>query len=187
MILTPRIILRLVLVALTAVLVQRAFFSELLIAGTQPDIIPVVVVCLGLLGGSMLGAGSGFALGLVVDLLTYQILGLSSLVLIGVGYLAGRIRETTDIRANSLIPPLVAGGLTALAVAGFAVLQFMLGVDSPVSLLILRDLVVKAILNVFIAVPMFLAIRRLVAPALIDDVPARRGRRNRSRPLVGLG
>ena len=51
-----------------------------------------------------------------------QTLGVSSLVLLSVGYLAGRYREGTEI-SNSLIPPLIIGALTIVAATEFAAIQ----------------------------------------------------------------
>ena len=59
----------------------------------------------------MVGAVCGFAAGLLLDSALLQTLGVSSLVLLTVGYLAGRYREGAEI-SNSLIPPLLAGALT---------------------------------------------------------------------------
>ena len=59
--------------------------------------VPVVIVCLGLLGGGVVGAVCGFFAGLLLDSLLLQTLGVSSLVLLSIGYLAGRYREGFEI------------------------------------------------------------------------------------------
>ena len=97
MIVTWRIGLRLAAIVLIAVLVQVSFLSYLSILGAAPDALPVVVAILGLLGGAVTGAVVGFAAGLLVDSLLLQTLGVSSLVLLSVGYLAGRYRELFEI------------------------------------------------------------------------------------------
>ena len=81
----------------------------------------------------------GFAIGFLIDSALLQTLGVSSLALLTAGYLAGRYREGFDV-TSPLVPPLLAGALTLLATGGFAVVQLMLGVDAPVSLLVLREL-----------------------------------------------
>lgn len=186
MILTPSILARLAVLVVLVLVFQLSFLSELRVAGAQPDILPVLVVAIGLLGGSVMGAGAGFSVGLLLDLVLVHTLGASSLVYIAVGYLAGRVREVYDIRASSLIPPLVAGSLTLVAVAGFAIMQFLLGVEAQVSALVIRDMLVKSILAIFLMVPMLALTRRLVRPALIDESPRRRPRRRGERQL-GFG
>lgn len=199
MIVTWRIGVRIALILIGAVVLQLSFFSYLNLLGSVPDVIPVVVVSLGLLGGGVIGAVCGFAAGFVVDSLLLQTLGVSSLVLLSIGYLAGRYREGLEI-TNSLVPPLLAGGFTALGTAAFAVVQLMLGVETPVSLLVLREILVQSLLAILLAIPVYPLVRRIVRPALIDDVPpsrllsrvsARRGRtarleRRRGRPRSSL-
>ena len=90
MIVTPRIALRVALIVFVAVILQVSFFSYLSLLGATPDFVSVVVVSLGLLGGAVIGAVVGFSAGLLLDSILLQILGVSSLALLAVGYLAGR-------------------------------------------------------------------------------------------------
>ncbi|MEK6278250.1 MAG: rod shape-determining protein MreD [Actinomycetota bacterium] len=173
MIVTPRIMVRIVAIVVAAMLLQLSFFSQVEVLQTSPDILPAVAVSLGLLGGSLAGAVSGFAIGLLLDCLIVEALGASSMVLLSVGYLAGVYRERFDV-TNSLVPPLLCMGLTLLAEASFAALQLMLGVDAPISALIVRDMVIKSIFAFFLGVPIYLGIRRALRPALIEDQAVRR-------------
>jgi rod shape-determining protein MreD len=134
---------------------------------------PLVVISLGLLGGAMIGAVCGFVIGLVLDSVLFATLGVSSLVLLAVGYLAGRYREGTEI-SNTLLPPILIGALTMAASAGFAAIQLMLGVDTEVSLLVLREIVVQGLLAFLLAIPFYPLIRRVLRPAIVDDVVAGR-------------
>ena len=171
MIVTWRIGLRLALIMVVTIVLQISFFSYLTFFGTTPNVVPLMVVCLGLLGGGMIGAVCGFAAGLLLDSTLLQTLGVSSLVLLGAGYLAGRYREGAEV-SNSLIPPLFAGVLTTAAAAGFAAIQLMLGVQTPVSLLVLREIFVQGLLAVVLTIPIYPLIRRALRPALVDDFAA---------------
>ena len=75
MIVTPKILARLVAIVLVGVLLQLSFFSQIALLHTDPDILPALVVILGLLGGSMSGAVAGFSIGLLVDCLLVAPLG----------------------------------------------------------------------------------------------------------------
>jgi rod shape-determining protein MreD len=172
-IVTPRIMVRIVAIVVVAMLLQLSFFSQVEVLQTSPDILPAVAVSLGLLGGSLAGAVSGFTIGLLLGCLIGEALGASSMVLLSVGYLAGVYRERFDV-TNSLVPPLLCMGLTLLAEASFAALQLMLGVDAPISALVVRDMVIKSIFAFFLGVPIYLGIRRVLRPALIDDQVVRR-------------
>ena len=180
MIITRRSAIRLALLMILSVVLQVSFFSYLSFFGTTPDIMPLVVISLGLLGGAMVGAVCGFVTGLLLDSALLQTLGVSSLVLLTVGYMAGRYREGTEI-SNSLVPPLVIGALTTAAAAGFSAIELMLGVRTPVSLLVLREIVVQGLLAVLFAIPFYPLIRRILRPAIVDDFQARRARSPISR------
>jgi rod shape-determining protein MreD len=172
-IVTPRILIRLVIIIVVAVLLQLSFFSQVELFRTSPDILPAVVVSLGLLGGSLAGAVTGFSVGLLVDCLLVETLGATSMVLLSVGYLAGLYRERFDV-TNSLIPPLLCMALTLVAELSFAALQLMLGVDAPISPLVIRDIAIKSIDAFFLGIPIYIGIRRALRPALIEDRAVRR-------------
>lgn len=182
MILTRRILARIVAIVVLGVILQLCFFSGVRVFGVVPDALPALVVVLGLLGGSMTGAVCGFSVGFLLDCLLVQPLGGGSLVLLTVGYLAGRFRERFEIH-SSLVPPLLCAGLTLFAELGFGAVRLMLGVDGEVSPLILRDAVVQAIFAFGIGWAFYLALRRLLRPALVEEpiVPRRRRRRRRPR------
>jgi rod shape-determining protein MreD len=175
MIVTPRIFARLAAIVIVGVLLQLSFFSRVALFHTSPDVLPALVVSLGLLGGSMTGAVAGFSIGLLVDCLLVEALGATSLVLLSTGYLAGLFRERFDIH-SALVPPLMCMGLTLFAEVGYGAVQLMLGIDSPVSLLIVRDMLLKAVYAFFLGWPIYLAIRRILRPALVEEPRARRRR-----------
>ncbi len=175
MIVTPRILLRIAAIGLLGVLVQLSFFSRVELLHVSPDILPALVVCMGLLGGCMAGAVSGFAIGLFVDCLLVEALGITSLVLLTVGYLAGLFRERFEIH-SSLVPALLCMGLTLLAELGFGVVELLLGVDAPVSVLVVRDVLLKSVYAFFLGWPIYLGVRRALRPALVEEPKVRRRR-----------
>jgi rod shape-determining protein MreD len=183
-IVTRRIALRLALILLATVILQVSFFSYLSLFGSIPDLVPVVVAALGLLGGAVVGAVAGFAAGFLLDSVLLQTLGVSSLALIAVGYMAGRYREGYEV-SNALAPPLMVGALCLVYAALFSALQLMLGVSTPVSLAILRDIVVKGLLGTLLALFTYPLVRRILRPALVDEVLARR-RRSAIRPAAAI-
>jgi rod shape-determining protein MreD len=180
--LTPQLALRLLVLGLFVVLVQVSAVSQITIFGTNADLTPLAVMAVGLLCGSVTGATFGFVAGLFVDMALLQTLGLSSLVYIVCGYGAGRLRELRDPQAGAT--PLVVGALasvvgglaTAVATIGFSIMNFLLGVDAPVSFLLLRQIITTILVNTLIALPLFTVVRRWLLPALPDD-PRRRRRR----------
>lgn len=172
MILTPKILARLVLAVLLAVLLQLSFFSQVALFHTSPDVLPAVVVALGLLGGTMTGAVAGFSVGFLLDCLLVQPLGGDSLVLLSVGYMAGLFRERFEIH-SPLLPPLLCMGFTLFAELGFGAVQLTLGIDATVSTLVIRDILLKSLFAFFLGWPIYLGLRRLLRPALVEDAPLR--------------
>ncbi len=170
-----RLVLRLVLLTLVSVVLQEAAVSQISIFGVSADVTPLVVMSVGLLAGSMAGAVTGFGVGLFVDLVLVQTLGVTSLLYIAIGYWSGRLRELRD-PAHGLVPLAVGAAATAFAGLGMAVIQFLLGVDAPVSLLLLQQIVITVLVNTLIALPVYAIVRRWLQPALPDD-PRRRRRR----------
>ena len=166
---------RLVAIGLVGGIIQLTTVSQVAIFGVPADLSPLLGAAVGLLCGSIAGACFGFGLGLFMDTLLAQTLGLTSLVLLTVGYAAGRLRELRD-PAHALVPVAVGAAATAFAAIGFTVLQFLLGVDAPVSLLLVREILMTIVLNTLLAMPVYLACRRVLARFLPDD-PRRRRRR----------
>jgi rod shape-determining protein MreD len=173
LIVTPGTIVRLAALVLIVVVVQLAVVSQFAFLGANPDLTPVVVVSVGLLGGPIAGSVVGFFIGLMVDMSLVQTLGVSSLLLVGIGYLGGRYRELRDT-SHALVPVIAAGLATLVYAASFSVMQFLLGVDSSVSPLVIRDTLVGALFNSLAAVLLFPAIRALLRPSLPDTFRPRR-------------
>jgi len=172
---TTQLVARLVGLAIGGVVVQTAAVSQLPIAGANADISPLLVMAVGLLCGSLAGGSFGFGVGLFVDIVSMQTLGISSLVLLAVGYGAGRLREARDPEGTFV--PLAAGAVATLTFSiGFALMQFLLGADSPVSWPLLRQTLATLVVNALIALPVYAFVRRWLLASLPED-PRRRRRR----------
>jgi rod shape-determining protein MreD len=171
----PQAIGRLVALGLLGGIIQLTTVSQVSVFGVPADLSPLLVAAVGFLCGSIAGATFGFCLGLFVDTALLQTLGVNSLVFTGVGYGAGRVRELRD-PAHTLAPVLIGAAATATATIGFSLLQFLLGVEAPVSLQLLRQILMTIVLNTLLALPVYAVCRRVLLPYLPDD-PRRRRRR----------
>jgi rod shape-determining protein MreD len=176
-ILTPNILARLVAIIIVGVLLQLGFFSQVALFHVSPDVLPSLVVVLGLLGGSMTGAVCGFSIGFLLDCLLIVPLGGGSLVLLSAGYFAGLFRERFEIH-SALVPPLLCMVLTLFAELGFGAVEMMLGFnDAPVSTLVIRDILLKSIFAFFAGWAIYAGLRRALRPALVEEPTVRRSRR----------
>jgi rod shape-determining protein MreD len=172
---TIQLTVRIAIVGFFAVVIQVAMVSQISLFGVTADVTPLVVMSVGLLAGSMAGAIAGFAIGLFVDLVMFQTVGVTSLLFITIGYWSGRLRELRD-PSHGLIPLGLGAIATAFAGVGMAVIQFLLGVDAPVSWLLLQQIVLQVLVNCLIVLPVYEIVRRLLYRALPRDPRARRRR-----------
>jgi rod shape-determining protein MreD len=181
--LNPKLVGRLAGLGLLTVIVQVAAVSQVHLFGVNADLLPIVVAAVGLLCGSMTGAVFGFSVGLFLDLALVQTVGLSSLLYLAIGYWAGRARELRDPQ-GPLIPIALGAVATAIATIGYTLMQFLLGVNAPVTFVLVREIVATILLNALIAGPVMALVRRLLLPTLPED--PRRRRRRRAYTTGGL-
>jgi rod shape-determining protein MreD len=155
---TPGEGLRAGVVVFVAAMLQVVIVSSFAIGGGAPDLLLVTVVVLGLLRGSVPGAVFGFTAGLIVDLLTLETLGVTSLVLTLAGFWAGRWIETTG-RGRRLAPVIAVGVITVLAAAFALVLHYMLGEEIAARQALVDVLVPTLLANLVLAYPVYLFVR----------------------------
>lgn len=172
---TLNLILRLMVIGFLAVVIQDTVVSQISLFGASADVTPLVVMSIGLLAGSMTGAIAGFAIGLFVDVVMFQMIGVTSLLFIVVGYWSGRFRELRD-PSHGLIPLGMGALATGVTGVGMAIVQFLLGVDAPVSWLLIQQIVLQVLVNCLIALPVYEIVRRILYRALPRDPRARRRR-----------
>lgn len=182
---------RLTVLALAAALLEIVGVSQISVFGVSADLTPLVVMCAGLLCGSIAGAVVGFGMGLFLDLVLVETLGLTSLVLCVAGYWAGRLRELRTPPQGALTLIATGAGMTAAVEGGYAIAQFLLGVDAPVSFLLVREIVTTILVNALLAPAVFALARRWLTPTLPGGAglrrrePARRDARGRGRRRRG--
>jgi rod shape-determining protein MreD len=180
---TGALALRVCALAVAVVFFQIGVVSEVPVFGVSADLSILLVGFVGLMCGSTLGAATGFAVGMLVDLALLQTLGLTSLIFTLVGYWCGRLRELRDPQA-ALTPLLVGAAVSTVSLVGYSAMEFMLGVDAPISFVLLRQIVLGILVNTIVAVPMWVLVRRALIGALPED--PRRRRRRRAYTTGGL-
>lgn len=148
-------------VVFVASLVQAVLVSSLVVGGGAPDVLLLVVISVGLLRGAVPGALAGFLGGLVIDLLTLDTLGLSSLVLTLAGFWAGRYAETTA-RGRHLPALVAAPAITVLAAVLASALRYLLGEEVVVQQALVAALLPTLLLNIALALPVHALVRAAV-------------------------
>jgi rod shape-determining protein MreD len=153
-------------VVFLAALLQPTIFATIFLFGGTADVLLVAVVALGLLRGSIAGAVAGFAGGFIVDTLTLDTLGVTSLVLTLAGFWAGRYGETTG-RGRALAPLLSVAVITVLAGAFGLLLHYMLGEEVVARQALVTALLPALVLNVVLAYPVYRFVRRAIGERLV--------------------
>jgi len=164
-----QLLLRLAALVIVASMVQIVGFSQITVFGGTADITPLIVASVGLLGGSVIGAVTGFSLGLVLDFALLQTLGVSSLVYVGVGYVAGRLFELRSSN-NALVVLATGVAATVFSIVGFALMQFLLGVTLSVNFLVIRELLITLLLNAILILPIYLIVQLVLGSTLQDRI-----------------
>jgi rod shape-determining protein MreD len=145
-----------------AALLQATLFSSLDLLGGTPDVLLLVLIAVALLRGSVTGAVAGFGGGLLLDVLTLDTLGLTSLLLALAGYWTGRYGETTG-RNRGHAPIVSVVVVTALVLVLGFVLHFLIG-DEVSARRVLDAMLAGVGLNLIIAAPVFALCRAVLPP-----------------------
>ena len=149
-----------------AAILQAALFSSIDVLDGTADVLLLVLIGIALERGSVTGAVAGFFGGMLLDVMTFDTLGVSALLYALAGYWTGRYGETTG-RDRTHAPLLAVLVVTILvAFAGFG-LHFLLGEEVSARRALFETLVPGVALNLLAAVPVFAlcrAVLRRVAP-----------------------
>lgn len=149
------------LVLVTATVLQTTLFAHLTIGGFRPDLLLLVVVGVALRDGAGSGVRVGFAAGLLADLLLNQsAVGLSAVILLGVGYTVGLARPY--LAPESVTAPLILSFLGSLfATAGYGLLSRLLGDDRFSTALVIQATIYVTLFNTLLAPVVVGAVTRL--------------------------
>ena len=121
-----RRVLALIAVIVTAILLQSTVFSQLRLLGVRPELLYLVTIVIALQEGPNEGAIVGFTCGLAQDMLLDQPMGITALTLTLLGYAVGMARQYI-VSPSPLVPTIVVAIATALGVAFYEIVTFLLG------------------------------------------------------------
>ena len=143
---------RLSLVVLLFVVVQETVMLNIRIGGVHPDIMVLLPIVAGLVGGPSRGATIGFGTGLVSDLFLPTPFGLSALIGCLVGFGIGLATQALDRTAGWLAPVAALGG-SALYEVTYGALGSVLGQPQMLHVALARIVVVVSVTNAVLALP----------------------------------
>jgi len=149
-------------IVLVALVIQTTLLPHLELFGVVPDLLLVVIICVGLVRGPSSGALVGFAGGILRDLLLDAPTGLSALAYVSVGYVVGAVRPY--VRSSSVAVPLI--GVFAGSLAGtafYTLLALLLGVPAQPLDRIAQVILLTAVYNTLLVPFAYPVVRRVVS------------------------
>jgi rod shape-determining protein MreD len=170
--------LRLVLVLVVVVILQETVAAGITIDGVHPDFVLLLCAVTGMVGGAEQGAVIGFVGGLAADLFLATPLGLSALSYAIIGYAVGTVQEGI-IHPAWWLAPVTAAVASAGGVALYALAGAVVGQSDMLHYGLARIVVVVAVINAVLALPMLPAVRWALTP------PGRRSSGSLTRGTIG--
>jgi rod shape-determining protein MreD len=149
---TGRDAAKVIVVVLLFLTVQQTLMLDIRISGIHPDIMVVLPIAAGIIGGPSRGAIMGFGSGLVADLFLPTTFGLSALIGCLVGFGVGMATVALD-RSAWWLPPLAALGASAVYEVAYAAVGSILGQPQMLHVDIVGIVLVVSIVNALVAVP----------------------------------
>jgi rod shape-determining protein MreD len=137
---------RVALLMLTALLLQYALAPQIQIVGVSPDLLLLMALAGGMVGGSERGAAIGFVAGLLMDLLVTTPFGLWALTGCLAGWTVGQLHGKF-LYAGGFLRFISALAASAAALVLFIALALLMGQDFLYELPLARIVIVISAVN----------------------------------------
>lgn len=144
--------LRVPVLAIVVVTLQTVVISQIQIAGACPDLVVLVAVVAGLVGGPQRGTAAGFVTGFTYDLALTTPFGLWALVLCVAGFLVGLSRNEA-IRDNRWLQMGIVFLGSAAVIVAYATVATVFGSEGVFTLHLVPTALVVAVVNAALTVP----------------------------------
>jgi len=167
---TGRDLGRFVLVVLLFEVVQQTVVLDLRVGSVHADVMVLLPILAGVIGGPSRGAAMGFGAGLVADLFLPTPYGLSALVGSLVGFGSG-VATLMLNRSAWWLPPLAALGGSAVYELIYASLGSVLGQPQMLHVDLFRIVVVVSVTNAVLALPAMRIVAWAMPAASTEGMP----------------
>lgn len=144
---------RLAFVIFVGLTLHLSLFATTRIGEVRPDVLMLIAVAGGIVGGAERGAVLGFFVGVVADLFLHTPLGLSALTFSLVGFAVGTLQSSV-IRAAWWIPPATALVSSAGGILLYALLGALIGRPEFLQPRVLVVAVGVGLANALLAIPL---------------------------------
>ncbi len=156
-----KVIINIILVILAFVVyfLQLNFFNWFTIANVMPNLFIILVLFIGLFTNKNLGAIYGISIGLIVDLLTNQTVGITAVVYGIVGLLAG-IFDKNFSKDNRITIMFIVAATTIATESVMYLLHFVILNTNVDILIFIKILMIETIYNIILSIILYPLIQR---------------------------
>jgi rod shape-determining protein MreD len=149
----------LIVVIITALLLQTTVFADVRLLGARPELMYLVTIVFAMVEGPSAGAVTGFAGGMAQDFLLNQPKGITALVLTLLGYVVGLLRAYI-VSPSPILPVFLVAGGTIGGVLFYGVVTFLLGQLDTTWWYLLRVAALSGLYNAILTPLLYPLIRR---------------------------
>lgn len=149
----------LVVVVLTALLLQTTVFADVRLLGARPELMYLLTIAFAVLEGPASGAATGFIGGMAQDFLLNQPKGITALTLTLLGYAVGMLRQYI-VSPSPVLPVVLVATGTFAGVVFYGVVSFLLGQLDTTWVYLFRVAALSAVYNAVITPLVFPILRR---------------------------
>lgn len=146
-------------------ILQSTLFQYFKIAGVVPNTALILVISLAIYNGKHLGAGIGFAIGILQDIIFGRVLGLYALIYMLIGYGVGYIHRNL-FKDNVAVPMLFTAIATVLYQCFNLLLIFLLGYEVDVINFFKKTLIIEVAYNTIFSILIYIYVSKLYKSAL---------------------
>ena len=141
----------LIVIALTIYFLQENFFSWFTIAGIMPNLFIIYVLFIGLFSGRNKGTIYGILIGLVLDIVVGNKIGIYTITLGAVGFAAGIFAKNFSKDSKLTIMLMVAGFTVAFELVVYILNHFMLNTNLEL-FTFFKILIVEVVYNIILTI-----------------------------------
>lgn len=143
--------LSLILIAFVIYFLQENFFNWFTIAGVMPNIFVIYILFIGLFSGRNKGTAYGLIIGLMLDILVGNKMGIYTITLGAVGLTAGIFAKNFSKDSKITIMIMVAGLTFAFEIIVYILKYFMLDTNLEIWIFT-KILIIEVIYNIILAI-----------------------------------
>ena len=138
---------------------QSNFFNWFNIAGVMPNVFIIFVLFIGLFTNKTVGTAYGVVIGLILDLLFSQKIGIQAVTLGLVGFLAAIFDKNFSKDSRMTIMLMVLGSTVIVEVLNYLLAYMFLGINVEIFYFI-RTLIIEVIYNIILTIIIYPLIQK---------------------------